>query len=273
MAGAVFLYARSADRRLLRLTLGAAIVAAALFLRVQTPYVHHLYLVAPAASALIGAPILLLFARARLAGLAALGVLAATTLTPVVGWIAPKGFAPIGGLPHAPRADLAELTRMKRWVDARARADHRVCGLGSSYAFSGQLIEELWQLDATRSPLFGDAKPAAHRDHVGRRHRQGAPNPELRTCAVILVGDPVQTHLDPDYQLTVIVPSREMLAGEGIGAHYRRTGEVFHLENGVDAVVFEQTTPLDLSDMAALASRWRAARARVETGLRGEVAP
>ena len=102
---------------------------------------------------------------------------------------------------------------------------------------------------------------------------QGPPNPELKTCAIMLVGDPVQTHLDPDYQLTVIVPSLEMLAGDGIGAHYRRTGEVFHLEGGVRAVVFERVTPLDDADMAALAERWRAARARVETGLRGAVPP
>jgi hypothetical protein len=83
----------------------------------------------------------------------------------------------------------------------------------------------------------------------------------------------VQTHLDPDYQLTVIVPSREMLLGIGIGAHYRRTGEVFDLENGVRAVVFEQASPLDDADMAALAERWRAARERIETGLRGAVGP
>ncbi len=273
LAGALILHARSADRRLLRLTCGAAVVAAMLFLRVQTPYVHHLYLVAPAAAALIAAPILLLFARAPAAGLAALVALAAMTLTPVVGAIAPKGFAPIGGLPHAPREDLAELERLKAWVDARARPDHRVCGLGSSYTFSGQLIQELWQLDATRSPLYGDPKfwPYVKMSDVDTV--QGAPNPELKTCAILLVGDPVQTHLDPDYQLTVIVPSREMLAGEGIGAHYRRTGEVFHLERGVSAVVFEQTAPLDDADMAALADRWRAARERIAAGLRGAVGP
>ncbi|HYA71766.1 MAG TPA: hypothetical protein VEF36_01280 [Roseiarcus sp.] len=271
--GAFVLAQRSADRRLLRLTCGAAIVAAVLFLRVETPYVHHLYLVAPAATALIAAPILLLFARARLAGLAALAALAAMTLTPVVGAIAPRGFAPIGGLPHAPREDLAELQRLKAWVDARARPDHRVCGLGSSYTFSGQLIEELWQLDPKHSPLFGDPtlRPYVKMSDVDTV--EGPPNPQLKTCAILIVGDPVQTHIVPDYQLTVIVPSQEMLAGEGIGAHYRRTGEVFHLEKGVSAVVFERTTPLDDADMAALADRWRAARARLATGLRGAVGP
>ncbi|MBV8662128.1 MAG: hypothetical protein JO107_03405 [Hyphomicrobiales bacterium] len=259
VAGAAFLFLRSTDRRLLRLTVVAAVVAATLFLRVQTPYVHHLYLVAPAVTALIGAPLMLLFQRSRLAGVAALAALAAVTLTPAVGVFAPRGLAPIAGQPHAPRADLAELRRLKAWVDARARPGHRVCGLGSSYTFSGQLIAELWQLDANRSPLYGDPKlrPDVKMSDVDAV--EGPPNPEIRTCAIMIVGDPVQTHLDPNYQQTVIVPSREMLSGEGIGAHYRRTGEVFHLEKGVDAVVFEQTAPLDDADMAALAARWRAA--------------
>ncbi len=87
-----------------------------------------------------------------------------------------------------------------------------------------------------------------------------------------MVSDPAQRRLDPDDQQTIVVPAREMLAGEGIGAHYRRTGEVFHLDNGVAAIVFAQTSPLDDADMAALAERWRAARAR-GAGLRGEIAP
>ncbi len=263
VAGAAFLFLRSSDQRLLRLTVVAAIVAAPLFLRVQTPYVHHLYLVAPAVTALIGAPLLLLFQRSRLAGTAALAALAAATLTPAIDVLAPRGFAPIAGQPHAPRADLAELRRLTAWVDARATPDHRVCGLGSSYTFSGQLIAELWQLDASRSPLYGDPelRPDVKMSDVDTV--EGPPNPNLKTCAIMIVGDPVQTHLDPAYQQTVIVPSREMLSGEGIGAHYRRTGEVFHLEKGVDAVVFQQVTPLDDADMAALAERWRAARARV----------
>ena len=73
----------------------------------------------------------------------------------------------------------------------------------------------------------------------------GPPGAALKDCAIIIVGDPVQTHLDPDYQQTVIVPSREMLTGQGIGAKFRRTGEVFHLEKGVSAVVFERLAPLD----------------------------
>ncbi len=76
LAGAAFLWARSRDRRLLRLMLGSAAVAAALFLRVQSPYIHHLDLIAPAIVAAIAASLMLLFARAprfALLGVAALG--------------------------------------------------------------------------------------------------------------------------------------------------------------------------------------------------------
>jgi hypothetical protein len=82
----------------------------------------------------------------------------------------------------------------------------------------------------------------------------------------MLVGDPVQTHVIPSYQLTVTLPAREMLEGAGIGAHYRRTGEAFSLEHGVHAVVFEQVAPLTEADMAALQARWRAGRAEIEAG-------
>jgi hypothetical protein len=124
---------------------------------VQTPAAHHAYLVAPAVTAFIAAPILLLFGRARRAGVLALAALALATFTPA-GGLAPKGAFPVGDRPHAPREDLDELARLKAWVDARARPDHKVCGLGSSYTFSGQLIGELWQLKAGQSPLYDDPK-------------------------------------------------------------------------------------------------------------------
>ena len=257
LTGVAFLWARSRDRRLLRLTFGSAAVAAALFLRVQTPYIHHLDLIAPAIVAAIAGSLMLLFARAPRAALLGVAALAAITLSPLAAALNPLGLAPIAALPRAPRADLDELRRLKDWVDARARPDARVCGLGSSYTFSGQLIGELWQLRPERgSSKLGVTMPDV--DTV-----EGPPTAGLKDCAIMIVGDPIQTHIDPDYQQTVVVPSREMLTGQGIGAKFRRTGEVFHLEKGVRAVVFERVSPLDDSDIAALQARWRAAREKL----------
>ena len=253
---AMSLLLRAPENRLLRLTLGTAVIAAILFLRVQTPYVHHVFLIAPAVTASLAAALLLTPPAVRALGLAAL---VAATLTPL-GALAPKGFFPTYGQPHRPREDLAELARMKDWIDAHATPESKVCGLGSSYTFSGQLLDELWQLKADRSPLHLKPServsvPMSDVDTV-----EGAPAAGLKNCALILVGDPVQTHLIPSYQQTVIVPSLEMLSGVGIGAHFRRSSEVFHLEKGVDADVFERVSPLTDEDMAELTKRWRAAR-------------
>ena len=259
LAGAAFLWARSRDKRLLRLTLGGAAIAAVLFLRIQTPYIHHLDLIAPAIVVPIAASLTLIFATAPRAALLGLAALGAITLSPLARTLNPLGLAPIAGLPRAPRADLDELKRLKDWVEQRARPEAKVCGLGSSYTFSGQLIGELWQLRPERGPSglkLGVAMPDV--DTV-----DGPPGAGLKDCAVIVVGDPVQTHLDPNYQQTVILPSREMLTGQGIGAKFRRTGEIFHLENGVSAVVFERLALLDDADMAALQARWRVAREKL----------
>jgi hypothetical protein len=256
LAGAAFLWARSRDARLLRLTLGAAAIGAALFLRIQTPYIHHLDLVAPAIVVPIAGSLMLLFARAPRIALFAMAALGAVTLSPLAATLNTFGLAPIAGLPRAPRVDLDELERLKDWVDAHARPDVKVCGLGSSYTFSGQLIGELWQLRPEGDPSVSKLNVTMPDvDTV-----DGPPGAGLKDCAIIIVGDPVQTHLNPDYQQTVIVPSREMLTGQGIGAKVRRTGEVFHLEMDVSAVVFEHLAPLDDVDIAALQARWRAAR-------------
>ena len=262
LAGAAWLRARSRDARLLRLTLGACAIAGALFLRIQTPYIHHLDLIAPAIAAPIAASLMLLFSARPVAALIGLAALAAVTLSPLAAALNPEGFAPIAGLPRAPRADLDELQRLKDWVDERARPDAKVCGLGSSYTFSGQLIGELWQLHPERGPSRRELTVTMPDvDTV-----DGPPTAGLKDCAFLIVGDPIQTHLDPDYQQTVIVPSREMLEGQGIGSKFRRTGEVFHLDNGVRAVVFERVARLDDSDIAALQARWRAAREQLGFG-------
>lgn len=266
---AVFLGFCSSDRRLLRLTCGSTLIACALFLHVQSPAIHHAYLLTPLVAASVGAAVLILFKRSKPAALLVALGLAAFTLTPAARSSVSYPLAPIASLPPPPRADFAELRRLKAWVDDNARPDRRYCVLASSYTINDAIVDELWQLQpGALPPVVGRARPVS----VGMTHvdtRDGAPVEELKDCAFMLVGDPVQTHLVRAYQQTVIVPAREMLAGVGIGAHYRRSGEVFHLENNVELVVFDRLAPLDDEDIAALQARWRAARLSMGSGLRG----
>ena len=56
----------------------------------------------------------------------------------------------------------------------------------------------------------------------------------------ILVADPVQTHLRPEDQLNVVIPSRSLLDGTDIGRAWRRTGEKYKLADGIEASLFEK---------------------------------
>ena len=61
----------------------------------------------------------------------------------------------------------------------------------------------------------GPTGSEARRHDARRRYGRRPAGSEPEDFAIMIVGDPVQTYLDPDYQQTVIVPSREMLAGQG----------------------------------------------------------
>ncbi len=199
-----------------------------------------------------------------------MAALGAITLSPLAAALNPVGLAPIAGVPAPPRVDLDELERLKDWVDARARPDAKICGLGSSYTFSGQLIGELWQLRPERGlsgPKLGAAMPDV--DTV-----DGPPGAGLKDCAVIIVGDPVQTHLNPDYQQTVIVPSREMLTG-GYRREIQGSRRGLPPGEGCQRGVFERTAPLDDSDnrraTGPMASGARRAGVRGARAVKGRV--
>jgi hypothetical protein len=268
----VFLSLRSTDGRLLRMTCGASLMASLLFLHVQSPATHHAYLLTPAFASTIAAAILVLFERKKLGALVVLAALAGFTLTPAVSGWAPPGLAPTAGQPPAPRSDLAELARLRAWYEVNATPSHRVCVMASSYTINDGLVRDLWQIHPTGWPIITD--PAQKRDlamlHVDTR--DGPPRQNLEECAAVLVGDPIQTHLNPVYQQTAILPAREMLAGVGIGANYRRTGEVFNLEKGVKLVAFDRMRPLTDADIAELDARWRDASDRSVAGIRGAIA-
>ena len=111
-------------------------IAAALFLRIQTPYIHHLNLIAPAIVAPVAASLMLVFARAarRARRSLAAGLAALTLKAPLAAAsISARTCADSRTAPCAAPPDLVdELERLKNWVDERARPNAKVCGLGSS---------------------------------------------------------------------------------------------------------------------------------------------
>ncbi len=244
--------------RPLRLTIVSCLVAGALQLRVQSPSLQHFYLVLPLLTAPIGALALLVLRKdwRRVAFVGA--AFAAATLSPLGPLVGAGALLPTASLPPAPRADLSDLLRLRGWIETHASADRRYCVLGSSEIISGVLVDELWQLEPSLAPVFDDARrKAILLPQVDAR--DGPIGREFERCAFLVVANPEQTSLQRDFMWVAALPARELLTGQGIGEKFRRTGDIFHLIGGVDAIVYSRTDPVTDEDVDMLAVRWRAA--------------
>ena len=126
------------------------------------------------------------------------------------------------GLPRAPRADLDELARLKDCGRSAGAPDARVCGLGSSYTFSGQLIGEMSAI----APGAGDGSQAeaANQDaghRCGRRPAHGGLEGMRHRHRRRSDPDPPRSPRPADGRRAVARDAD----GAGIGAKFHRTGE------------------------------------------------
>ncbi|MEE4270734.1 MAG: hypothetical protein V2I67_03610 [Thermoanaerobaculales bacterium] len=150
------------------------------------------------------------------------------------------------------RHDLDEIDRMLTYLDR---------GIGSSEA-------KLYVLSS--SPTLSDhvlafsnmSLNAAHRSpaailqatHVDRWH--GFPR-GLLTADVVLVADPVQLHLRPEFQRVVAEPAESFLEGTDIALAFDRLPEVFELDGGVVVRIFLRVRPNTPGEISALSDRLR----------------
>jgi hypothetical protein len=254
LASAALLAMRRCNHRLLRLTLISSAIAFAAMLHVQSPGPHHLNLLVPALTAPIGAAALVALERRRSAALAALIALLALALS------RPPARSRVSRVPRS------------RPCRARTLPNSRACAAGSTH--TPRLSDAIacsprtrpsaasWPINSGSSIPCAPTFSAAQRSDVilpSVDGRDGPPGAAMKGCALLLVGDPVATSLPREFQLSVAIPAAEVLAGEGIGSHFRPTGEVFQLIGGVRLVAFERAAPLTDEDIAALRARWRVA--------------
>jgi len=150
------------------------------------------------------------------------------------------------------RHDLGEIDRMLGYLDR---------GIGSSGA-------KLYVLAS--SPTLSDhvlafsniSLNAAHRSpaailqatHVDRWH--GFPR-GLLAADVVLVADPIQLHLRPEFQRVVAEPAKSFLEGTDVALAFDRLPEVFELDGGVLVRVFLRLRPNTPEEISALSDRLR----------------
>ena len=65
------------------------------------------------------------------------------------------------------------------------------------------------------------------------------------SCDILVVADPIQTHLGEDNQQVVVLPAQALLSGTGFGAAYERLEDTWTLEDGsITVYVYQRTRDL-----------------------------
>jgi hypothetical protein len=161
-------------------------------------------------------------------------------------WVALFGFS-------APRpmsrSDASELSRMYSYLDGLIAKDPnaRIYVLASGWSLSDMVIYA--SLLPSPGLQFRSARNLLPVHQVDSR--DGVPS-NLLAATYVLTSETLETHLNPGTQMCVEVPWRQFHEERGYARGFEKLPDRFHLEKGVEAVVFKRTRqsfPLEVREL------------------------
>ena len=121
--------------------------------------------------------------------------------------------------------------------------------LASSDALNSNLLNSAWMTFPQHRNV---CKKVPKTSDIDIRH--GFPKP-LLTASYVLVGDPVQYHMNPKNQRVVGIPAGLFLERKGIAASFEKLPYHFHLDGNANIYIFKKTGPIPDSAVADLSER------------------
>ena len=230
-------------------------VAATLFLKVQSPGIHHFFLLMPWLAASMAMALLMLFQHPRYWVVP--GVLGLCLV-----WAHLVPASPLAALPWLPRYDSVRPAQMQHFTELRAIArflsdtpvrDLRYCVVASSGSINQGIFGELWQIlpRTSRAALEGRLVQLGQVDSV-----DGAPSPAMRQCQLFIVVQPFQRHLRPGEQLTLETLYDDLVNGTGIAAALEPAPVATLKGEGVEFRVFRAAREITDAEYEALVRRY-----------------
>jgi hypothetical protein len=250
------------DRQFLGLLTISTLVAVLSFLHVQSPGLHHYYLLMPLLGAGVAAGFQYLWARwgasaaaASLLGLAVLGAGATMAKPPSVMRNIFPGYQ--AWLPKI-QPGFDGMTHLTQWLVSPGVRDRSFCLIASSGNLNESSLFESWQIvpSVPRYPFSGRMISQAQVDSVN-----GAPFESIRNCEIALVATPLQVHLRDGQQDNVKILWQEIRGDYGIGTHFKKMSTEFDFDDGIVVVPYLRVTDITPADYQALVTRYKAMKA------------
>jgi hypothetical protein len=149
------------------------------------------------------------------------------------------------------RHDLPEIEALMRFIGDKVSNPPGQPPVKNVYLLSSSLLFNSSNLGTAGFQLN---KPLPATDSICQTSdvdlRDGFPD-SLLTAEIVLVADPVQTHLKEE-QKVLAVPARMFLQGRGFAQAFTRDPKVFQLDQGVHVYTFERVRPSTPEEIAQL---------------------
>lgn len=261
LIGGIILCRHSRARRLLFLLTASSLIACALFLSIQSPGIHHFYLIMPLLGVFMGSLILFLYGRfGSVVPILLCGILAAGG-----GWAtfyagSNHGLMAFGNyskwMPqHQKYADGYET--LTTWLDLPSNKNEPFCLIASSAEINQGIFLELWQILPHVAKHAFDSRliQLGQVDSVN-----GPPSPDVKRCRIFLVAVPFQTHMQPNQQLNLQIIQQDVLAGTGIGAAVESSPTPFMMDKHVEIRAYKTTRSITEPEYQDLVKRYMDAK-------------
>lgn len=250
----------SRGRRLSILLAGSSFIAAILFMRVQSPGMHHYYLLMPLLGGGMAAFSLALRRRNGPLSAVALGllILGGNALTTMGSRDQLQAILP-GYASWLPKEQPFEAgyVNLVNWLNSPPNHSKRFCVVASSSQINQGVFDELWQI----IPGLQKDSFSGRIIHLGEvDSRDGAPIEAVKSCEIALVGTPLQTHLDPGQQYSVQIVQEDLMGGTGIGAAFDRNAKVFEMDANTKMYAYLRNREVSEVEYADLVDRFRKKR-------------
>lgn len=118
--------------------------------------------------------------------------------------------------------------------------------LASSDALNGNLLNSSWMTFPQHRNV---CKKVLKTSDIDIRH--GFPR-DLMKASYVLVGDPIQYHMNPKNQRVVGIPAGLFLEGKGIATSFEKLPYEFNLDGNAKFYIYKKIKPIPDSDTAAL---------------------
>lgn len=258
LIGGIALCFLAKTRQLLFMVIFSSLLACVLFLSVQSPGRHHLYLLMPLLGVCMAGLFIVIARRLGvmvslfLAMLLALGGVMATP--PLNGWSGSKLFASYQDLLPREQKYKDGFIQVANWLETSGNSDKKFCVIASGQVINQSVFAELWQLIPNVAKNAYDSKMVqlGQVDSVN-----GPPLPIVRECQIFLVAVPFQAHLAPNEQFTLGIIQQDLINGTGIGLTVDRSPKVFVMGDNIEILGYQSSRMITDEEYADLVHRFK----------------